>query len=182
MAFTHDTTLSLQALAALVNTREPETLATMEQLDELCSRWQWSGSRTHDDPELQLVRNVRNRLAGFWGVDEAAVVSLINDLLAEGQALPQLLRHDDFDWHIHATPAEAPLAVRMTVEYAMAMIDVVRAGELDRLSYCAADDCDDVVIDLSRNRSRKFCDSGCGNRANVAAYRARRRGLDSLAT
>jgi predicted RNA-binding Zn ribbon-like protein len=32
-----------------------------------------------------------------------------------------------------------------------------------------------VVLDLSRNRSRKFCDSGCGNRSNVAAYRARRK-------
>ena len=175
MSFTHDTNLSLQALAALVNTRDPDTLTTLEDLDALCRRWQWSGSRTHDRDELEQVRSVRDRLAGFWGVDEGSVVSLLNALLAEGQALPQLIRHDGFDWHIHATPAEAPLAVRMTVEYAMAMIDVVRAGELDRLSYCAADDCDDVVIDLSRNRSRKFCESGCGNRTNVAAYRARRR-------
>ena len=43
------------------------------------------------------------------------------------------------------------------------------------IGLCAAPDCDFVVIDLSRNRSRRFCDSGCGNRANVAAYRARRR-------
>ena len=66
----------------------------------------------------------------------------------------------------------------MVVEYAMSMMDVVRAGDLDRLSYCAADDCDQVVLDLSRNRSRKFCDSGCGNRSNVAAYRARRKRAD----
>ena len=33
-----------------------------------------------------------------------------------------------------------------------------------------------LLIDLSRNHSRRFCDDGCGNRANVAAYRARRRG------
>lgn len=175
MSFTHDTNLSLQALAALVNTRDPDTLATIADLDELCTRWQWSGRRTHDQAELDQVRGVRDRLADFWGADESAVVALINDLLAEGQALPQLVRHDGFDWHIHATPADAPLAVRMTVEYAMAMIDVVRAKELDRLGYCAADDCDDVVIDLSRNRSKRFCESGCGNRTNVAAYRARRR-------
>ena len=175
MSFTHDTNLSLQALAALVNTRDPDTLATVADLDELCTRWQWSGSRTHDRDELEQVRGVRDRLAGFWGADEASVVSLLNALLAEGRALPQLVRHDGFDWHIHATPAEAPLAVRLTVEYAMAMIDVVRAKELDRLGYCAADDCDDVVIDLSRNRSKRFCESGCGNRTNVAAYRARLR-------
>jgi predicted RNA-binding Zn ribbon-like protein len=63
----------------------------------------------------------------------------------------------------------------MAVEAAMAFVDVVRAGELDRLKTCAAGDCDDVVVDLSRNRSRRFCDGGCGNRENVRAYRDRRR-------
>ena len=56
---------------------------------------------------------------------------------------------------------------------AMAMVDVVRAGELRRLRTCAADDCDGVLVDLSRNRSKRYCDLGCGNRLAVAAYRAR---------
>jgi predicted RNA-binding Zn ribbon-like protein len=30
------------------------------------------------------------------------------------------------------------------------------------------------VVDLSKNRSKRYCDSGCGNRANVAAYRQRK--------
>ena len=58
----------------------------------------------------------------------------------------------------------------------MALVDVIRADELDRLRVCAADDCEDVVVDLSKNRSKRFCDGGCGNRANVAAYRARKAG------
>ena len=62
----------------------------------------------------------------------------------------------------------------MAVEAAMAIVDVIRAGELDRLRECEAVDCDNVLIDLSKNRSRRFCESGCGNRSNVAAYRARR--------
>ena len=64
----------------------------------------------------------------------------------------------------------------MLVETAMAMIDVVRSDEYDRLQHCEADDCDAVLVDLSRNRSRRFCDvNGCANRAHVAAYRARQR-------
>jgi predicted RNA-binding Zn ribbon-like protein len=55
----------------------------------------------------------------------------------------------------------------------MAFADVIRSGQLDRLRACAASDCGDVLVDLSKNRSRRFCDSGCGNRMNVAAYRAR---------
>jgi predicted RNA-binding Zn ribbon-like protein len=63
----------------------------------------------------------------------------------------------------------------MMVEAAMAFVDVIRTDELERLSVCAADDCECVLVDLSKNRSRRFCDRGCGNRANVAAYRARKR-------
>jgi len=175
MDLTHDAKISLQTLTALVNSRTPDTLTTVEALDEFCVRWQWSGSRTHDEAELASVRGLRDRLAGFWDAGEDEVVALINALLLEGRALPQLVRHDGFDWHIHATDEQTPLAVRMTVEYAMAMIDLVRAKDLDRLDRCAGPDCDSLVLDLSRNRSRRFCDAGCGNRANVAAYRARRR-------
>ena len=57
-------------------------------------------------------------------------------MLAEHGALPQLVRHDGWAWHLHATPADAPLAARMAVEAAMAMVDVIRAGELDRLRTC----------------------------------------------
>ena len=55
----------------------------------------------------------------------------------------------------------------------MAMIDVIRADEMSRLGVCADDDCQGVVLDLSRNRSRRFCSTTCGNRNAVAAYRAR---------
>jgi predicted RNA-binding Zn ribbon-like protein len=58
----------------------------------------------------------------------------------------------------------------------MALVDVIRAGELDRLRVCGAADCDDIVLDLSRNRSRRYCEGGCAARAHSAAYRARQAG------
>jgi predicted RNA-binding Zn ribbon-like protein len=51
---------------------------------------------------------------------------------------------------------------------------VVRGKELSRLRICAFPTCSNVVIDLSKNRSKRFCEAGCGNRAAVAAYRARK--------
>jgi predicted RNA-binding Zn ribbon-like protein len=63
----------------------------------------------------------------------------------------------------------------MGTEAAMALVDVIRSKEMDRLRVCAADDCDAVVLDLSRNRSKLYCDTGnCANRTHVAAYRARK--------
>ena len=182
MVFTHDTELALAAAAGLVNSAPSpvgdrgEELATLADLDAFTERWRWSGDRTHDEAELAAVRALRPRLARYWQLDVDGVVELTNALLRDAHALPQLVRHDGFDYHIHATSPHAPLAERMAVEAAMAMVDVVRAGELHRLQTCAADDCADVYVDLSKNRSRRFCGVACSNRTNVAAYRARRRG------
>jgi predicted RNA-binding Zn ribbon-like protein len=66
--------------------------------------------------------------------------------------------------------------VRLAVEAAMALADVVRSKELDRLRVCAAPDCSAVVVDLSRNRSKLYCDTGnCANREHVRAYRERKK-------
>jgi predicted RNA-binding Zn ribbon-like protein len=185
--FTHDTEAALVAAAALVNTLpgsipgddDPDTLTTVEELDGLVAAHRWTGRRERTQAELEQVRALRPRLAALWSrtEDEAAVE--VNTMLRENGALPQLVQHDGWSWHLHATPPDAPLAVRMAVEAAMAVIDVIRAGQLNRLRMCEAADCDNVVIDLSKNRSRRYCDAGCGNRANVAAYRARRNPLNT---
>jgi len=176
MAFTHDTELSLSATAALVNTgRAPvEEMPDVAALDQFIADWEWTGSRTHDKAELAAVLRLRSRLARLWEMTADEAVVLVNGLLAEANALPQLVKHDGWDYHIHATSPDAPLANRMAVDAAMAFADVIRVGEFGRLRVCAADDCQDVLVDLSKNRSRRFCGLTCANRVNVAAYRSRR--------
>ena len=100
-------------------------------------------------------------------------MKLVNALLREANALPRLVKHDGWDYHLHATAPDAPLADRMAVEAAMAFTDVIRTKQLDRLRRCAASDCGSVHVDLSKNRSRRFCSTACANRTNVAAYRTR---------
>lgn len=182
MLFTHDTEAALAAAAALVNTMpgsvpgdgSEDTLTTAEDLRRLYRDHGWTGRIDGDDRELAEVRALRPRLRGLWELDEPRAVELVNDLLAKAQAVPRLVDHDGLGWHVHATPDDAPLAERMAVEAAVAAIDVIRAGELERLRVCEAQDCDDVVVDLSRNRSRRYCEGGCAARAHTAAYRARR--------
>jgi predicted RNA-binding Zn ribbon-like protein len=176
MIFTHDTEVALAGAAALVNTLdgEQELLPDPAALDEFVRTWGWTGERDHDNAELQAVRDLRPRLRRLWELDEKGTVQLVNELLREANALPQLVKHDQWDYHLHATPSHAPLATRMAVDAAMAFADVIRGQQLSRLRICAADDCDNVVVDLSKNRSKRYCDGGCGNRAAVAAYRARK--------
>lgn len=197
MLFAHDTEVALLGAAALVNTmagsvpgdHDVDRLTAPDDLDRFVAEWGWTGGRASDEgvggadlvagqwsrtTELRGVRSLRPQLRALWFADEDEAVERVNALLREGKALPQLVRHDSWDYHLHATSPDAPLATRMAVEAAMAMVDVIRAGELGRLKECEPLDCDDVFVDLSKNRSRRFCDGGCGNRTNVAAYRARR--------
>jgi predicted RNA-binding Zn ribbon-like protein len=179
--FAYDTEATLAFATALVNTEaavsgsRDDELSSRAQLVALLDENDYSGRRDGDDAELDEVRTLRPELRRFWEVERDEAVELVNAILRDAHALPQLVRHGDWDWHLHATDAEAPLATRMRVEVAMAFIDVIRSDDFDRLRTCAADDCDAVLVDLSRNRSKRYCDVGnCGNRMNVNAYRARR--------
>ena len=177
MVFAHDTEVALQAAAALVNTLADNTgdrLTAVAELDEFVAAWGWTGSRSRDGRELEEVRRLRPRLRRLWELDEDGVAGAVNAMLRRAHALPQLVKHDAWDYHLHATSPEAPLADRMAVEAAMAFVDVIRQKELDRLRVCDADDCHDVLVDLSKNRSRRYCSTACSNRVNVAAFRARR--------
>lgn len=174
MVFAHDVVLSLQAATVLANSAlEPDTLTTIEDLTEVFVTYDYSGRHDADAEELEAVRELRGELRELLTADRESAAALVNRMLLEEQALPQLMRHDEFDWHLHAVSYEEPLPKRIRVETAMAMVDLIRADELSRLGRCADDDCDGIVLDLSRNRSRRFCSTTCGNRNAVAAYRAR---------
>lgn len=176
MVFAPDTEVALRTVVNLINTSANgrEGLATIEDLDAFLAAEGFSGGRSRDEAELESVRELRRELTGVWTADEDAAVGTVNRLLRDANALPQLMKHDGWDWHLHATAPDAPLADRMSTEAAMALADVIRGKEMDRMRTCESEDCDAAVLDLSRNRSKRYCDTGnCANRAHVAAYRAR---------
>lgn len=182
MLFTHDTELTLQFIAELADTAPDDADHAGDLLDEpgrlteLLDRHRYSGRRDGDAAELAQVKAARDRLTSLWRLERDDAVTEVNAILAEANAQPRLERHDGLDWHIHATSPEAPLAERMLVEAAMAFVDVIRADALERLRSCEADDCGHIFVDLSRNASRRFCSTRCGNRMNVRAFRARSAG------
>ena len=176
MLFAHDTEVSLNATAALVNTARGgrEELPDLAALDQFIEYWRWTGSRTHDQAELDAVRALRPRLARLWDMTEDEAAALVNTLLrdaeraaAAAEARRLGLPHPR---HLAGRAARRPDGGRRG--------DGVRRRHPVRRArppaVCAADDCDDVVVDLSKNRSRRFCGLTCANRVNVAAYRSRR--------
>jgi predicted RNA-binding Zn ribbon-like protein len=157
----------------LVNTAMPDAAA----LRALLERLDFSAIGPIDRRTVTDVQALRLHLrAVFNADDDAQAAARVNELLVESRALPQLTDHDGEAWHLHYTPPDARLEDRIKAEAAMGLAGVLRAGGFDRMSVCADPTCGDVFVDASRNRSRRFCNPDtCGNRANVAAYRARQR-------
>jgi predicted RNA-binding Zn ribbon-like protein len=179
MVFIRDTQQSLMAAVYLVNTLPgfdgEDTLVTIADFERYLAVNPYTGTIRRDEGEVAAVRGIRARLRELWDVDRDGAVPLVNGMLRDGGALPRLVKHDGYDWHIHATSDDAPLATRILVEAAMAFVDVIRADEYDRVRVCSADDCESVYIDYSKNGSKRYCDTGnCGNRMNVNAYRQRK--------
>ncbi|MEV6235373.1 CGNR zinc finger domain-containing protein [Lentzea sp. NPDC051838] len=179
MLFAPDTVDALVFMVALCNT-EPEAsrsgtdeLATVEQLADLVHRYPFSGRFDRDEAELREVHETRTLLRHVWTLSRDDAVEVVNKMLRDAKALPYLVRHDSLDWHIHATELDSPLAERLQVEAALALIDVIRMDEMGRLRICAADDCTGLLLDLSRNGQKRFCSVRCGNRMNMIAFRER---------
>ena len=172
---------ALTACAELVNTgRSPagETLRSVADVAGFGRRYAFHGAPAEpgDVPRLRAYRARLDAVAvACESGDDQAAIAILNALLAETGAVPQVVAHDGRGPHVHVSRPTAPLADRIAAHLAMGLAELVVAGESRRLRSCASPACRDVYVDLSRNRSRRYCDSRtCGNRQHVAAYRARR--------
>ncbi|WP_030542033.1 CGNR zinc finger domain-containing protein [Streptomyces albus] len=181
MLINHDTRCALDSVIDLVNTSgegdEPDALQDLADLHRFVRRHDISDVGTLGAEDLAAVRDVRARFAEVFaagGTAEAA--RLLNAMVAAAGTTPRLTDHDGYDWHIHYFAPGSSIADHLAADGGMALAFLVVAGERERLRRCEAPDCRRAFVDLSRNRSRRYCDSRtCGNRLHVAAYRARRR-------
>ena len=187
MLFAHDTTAALMLAADLVNTGE---LADVAALEAFLDKHLVEPRRAATAADLDAVHALRPRLRAVWraaGPENpetpgtiAPLAELVNELLRDSGARPRLTDHGGgWGWHLHVTGPDAPLEHRIAAQASFALADLVRLRQTGRLRRCEAPDCDAVLVDLSRNRSRRYCDTGnCGNRQHVAAYRERRAARD----
>ncbi|MGZ4632442.1 MAG: CGNR zinc finger domain-containing protein [Actinomycetes bacterium] len=178
----HDTVCALGTVVELVNTSpritgEADALPDVATLTELVERRRVSEAGPLGADDLAAVHRLRDRLhAVFAAPDQPTAVRLVNDLIADARTTPRLTDHDGWPLHLHYHSPGVPLAEHLAADCGMALAFVIAAGERQRLATCAAPDCRRVLVDLSRNRSKRYCDARtCGNRLHVAAYRARQR-------
>ncbi len=104
-------------------------------------------------------------------VDDAA--RLVNAMLADTGARPQLDRHDGEPWHLHFHGTSDALAQGWAAGCATGLAVVLGTEMYRRLGVCTAPHCDRVYVDVSRNGTRRFCSTTCQNQVKAAAFRAR---------
>lgn len=189
MLITHDTRCALDAVVDLVNTAPDaesadsaastgtDGLADVAALGEFVRSHDISDVGVLSERDLAGVRHIRSRFQEVFAAPEPqAAAAVINELIAAAGTTPRLTDHDGYDWHVHYFAPGASIADHLAADCGMALAFFVVAGEQERLRRCEAPDCRHAFVDLSRNRSRRYCDSRtCGNRLHVAAYRARRK-------
>jgi predicted RNA-binding Zn ribbon-like protein len=183
--FSHDTERALECVVELVNSApsspaaddSDDALPDLPSLARFVRRHRLSELGELTPRDLAGVHAFRHEVdAVFDAADDEAAAEAVNALVSSSTVTPRLTDHDGYGWHVHYFAPGSSLTEHLRVECGMALIHVVASGERARLRRCAAPGCEHVLVDLSRNRSRRYCDARtCGNRLHVAAYRERRR-------
>jgi predicted RNA-binding Zn ribbon-like protein len=172
----------------LVNTEEPErgrdTLTSVDAVRTLFGTPSRAAALA-DESDLPRLRAVRTRLRGVFEAaaesDEIRSVDLLNSLMVEYPVSPLVSGHDYLDeagrprWHLHLADNAPTAAANYTAVACMGLAIHLTGLGADRLGICQAPPCRNAYLDTSTNRSRRYCSDRCATRANVAAYRARKR-------
>lgn len=172
----------------LVNTEEPlrgtDALTSVDAVRALFGGAQHAARRAAES-DVARLRGVRTRLRAVFTAaaegDELRAVDLLNALLLEYPASPQISGHDYLDergrprWHLHLAENPASATAGYAAIACMGLAFQLTDLGVDRLGVCEAIPCRNAYIDTSTNRSKRYCSDRCATRANVAAYRARKR-------
>ena len=181
MPFSHDVEHALACVVDLVNSVTDGGLNDLEDLRAFVARQEISEVSELTARDLAATRELAGRIRQVFDCEtDAEAARTVNALIAGSSVTPRLTDHDGYQLHLHYFSPGAALAEHLAVDCGIALAQVIAAGERERLRRCDAPDCDSVLVDLSRNRSKRYCDARtCGNRLHVAAYRERRRAAEA---
>lgn len=140
-------------------------------------------SRARDASQASIDRLAARFRAGLSGllrsmadVDPEVAADRVSEELTELHVAPSIVDHDGIGPHIHWTPPTALFDDQVTTDVLMALAQELCDHGTDRFGRCAAERCDHLYYDTTRNGSRRFCsDPRCASRTHTADHRARQR-------
>ena len=171
----------LGSLVSLVNSAPPaskaDDLATLQGVRDFIPERIITEVARPSVTDIAALRLVREHLRAIaQETDEDVRIKLLNAALGSSRVQPRLADHNGLGLHLHFFPRNARVADHLLTDCAIAVAELMVSGEGSRLKQCAGPQCSRVLLDMTRNRLRAYCDSRkCGNRIHAAAYRERRR-------
>jgi len=160
--------------ASLVNAR----LETDEDLRNHLAGREWLQPKL-ESADLAPLQRLQGQLRTVFETSAASepelVVMMVNELLASYPVSPYIAGHDQESWHLHVSELGSSVSANITAECLMGLAMLIVDVGATRLGVCSEDRCNNVFVDTSPNASRRYCSERCASRANVAAYRARRK-------
>lgn len=179
---------ALISAAELINTAEglksakttPDVLDSVEGLKTYLGQCEpeleWPTTKANRK-QLEKVRQLRDQLHTVWQtapISKPEELSVVNELLEGIGTRLVAAEEGETAFRERPIPVSDQISDLMTATVAAALAHLVTHEETSRLRICRGDDCEAAIVDLTRNRSKLFCDYGnCANRAHVRAYRAR---------
>jgi len=160
-----------------VNTTDHETgtdeITTRAELVRYLSREGLlpSTARSSED-DLALALRLRTGLRRALEHNHDGDAGPVPELASALRELPVTL-----DWG-DSGPAVSTTATGVRAALArigLAAHEAATEGLWWRLKICSYDECEWAYYDHSKNRSRSWCEYGCGNKVKTRAYRARQR-------
>lgn len=176
--------LTVDAATELANVVAGEPLPDIEHLDRsaqlrrVLSDHDFLRARDATEAEMSAfsdrMMSVARLIRSLPGAGLPEAVSAVNAELEAAAIAPSLSAHDGFPLHIHWTAPSTPFAHQVAVDLLMAVAQTLCDHGTERFGRCAAEDCQRVFYDATKNRSRRFCtDPRCASRTHTAAHRAR---------
>jgi predicted RNA-binding Zn ribbon-like protein len=163
-----------EGAAALLNADLSEVEDLRAQLND---RAQLRDRATDRDCMLlrKFQRGLRPVFRASQAVDTRDVVDGLNELMVQYPLTPHISDHDGQALHLHVTAPDGSVADQLIGESLLGLATLVCDLGPGRLGVCSATPCTRAFVDVSPNRSRRYCSDRCSSRANVAAFRARRK-------
>ena len=183
MGLTSYAELAVRLVNSASNGGHQDTLSEPEAVRALLAdRSDLRGPVTRVD--LDALRHLRDELTAVFSAciqgDPAAGVERINALLISHPVHPVIVptqgpgRRDRRPYQLSLS-GSGSVSDRVATGAVMGLATVLTQFGPDRLGRCGLACCTGVFVDTSPNGSRRYCSEQCANRANVTAFRFRRR-------
>jgi predicted RNA-binding Zn ribbon-like protein len=126
------------------------------------------------EAEVEALRRLRAQVRIVMEGSEAEAEEALAGIVAGADVRPRVA-FSKGEWRLSYAPEGDGLVDRVAAIAVTGLAGALAESGRERFGICSKKGCRDVYIDTSKNRSRRYCSDSCSNRANVAAFRARRR-------